>query len=133
LILNILLTNKCNKKCSYCGFSYQKVINVLDEKFIFENVEGNTIEDVIHSIIAKVSGCDKVINSCKTIIEDAVIKREHEIPTAIGKGIAIPHARVDEYNDVSVIIAKLKNPNPAAMPIPAETHIPVAVVNPINF
>ena len=86
-----------------------KLSSYLNEKFIFENVEGNTIEEVIHSVVAKVSNCDKVINSCKNIVEDAVIKREHEIPTAIGKGIAIPHARIDEYNDVSVIIAKLKN------------------------
>ncbi len=87
-----------------------KLSSYLNEKFIFENVEGNTIEEVIHSVVAKVSNCDKVINSCKNIVEDAVIKREHEIPTAIGKGIAIPHARIDQYNDVSVIIAKLKNP-----------------------
>lgn len=87
-----------------------KLSSYLDEKFIFDNVEGNDIDEIIHSVVAKVSNCDKTVNSCKAIIEEAVIKREHEIPTAIGKGIAIPHARINEYNDVSVIIAKLSKP-----------------------
>lgn len=87
-----------------------KLSSFLDEKFILQEVEGDNIDEIIHSIVMEVSGCDKTVNSCKVVVENALIKREHEIPTAIGNGIAIPHARIDEYNDVSVIIAKLKNP-----------------------
>ena len=44
------------------------------------------------------------------MVEEALLKREHEISTAIGNGIAIPHARICEYDDVSVVIAKLAKP-----------------------
>lgn len=87
-----------------------KLSSYLDEKLIFENLDGNSIEEVINVLVNKVAKVNKTVESYKNLIEDAILKREHEISTAIGKGIAIPHARVDEYNDVLVVIGKLKNP-----------------------
>ena len=40
----------------YRGGFIMKVSSYVDKKFILENVEGNTIADVIHSVIAIVSG-----------------------------------------------------------------------------
>lgn len=87
-----------------------KLSSYLDEKFIFEDVEGENLDQVIKNIVKELSECDKVINRSKETIEEALLKREHEISTAIGNGIAIPHARICEYNDVSVVIAKLSKP-----------------------
>lgn len=87
-----------------------KLSSYLDEKFIFEDVEGENLDQVIKNIVKELSECDKVINRSRDIIEEALLKREHEISTAIGNGIAIPHARICEYNDVSVVIAKLSKP-----------------------
>ena len=87
-----------------------KLSSYLDEKLIFENLDGNSIEEVINVLVNKVAKVNKTVESYKNLIEDAILKREHKISTAIGKGIAIPHARVDEYNDVLVVIGKLKNP-----------------------
>ena len=87
-----------------------KLSSYLNEKFILDNVEGKNIEEAIHNIVYEVGRLDKNINSRVSCIEKGLIKREKEISTAIGMGIAIPHARVEDYDDVTVIIAKLANP-----------------------
>ena len=87
-----------------------KLSSYLDEKFIFENVDGENLDQVIKNVVKELSKCDKVINRNKEMVEEALLKREHEISTAIGNGIAIPHARICEYDDVSVVIAKLAKP-----------------------
>ncbi|MBN1467894.1 MAG: PTS sugar transporter subunit IIA [Fusobacteriaceae bacterium] len=87
-----------------------KLSSYLNEKFILENVEGKNMEETIHNIVYEIGGLDKNINSRVSCIEKGLIKRENEISTAIGKGIAIPHARVEDYDDVTVVIAKLANP-----------------------
>ena len=84
-----------------------KLSSYLDEKFIFEDVDGENLDQVIKNVVKELSKCDKVINRNKEMVEEALLKREHEISTAIGNGIAIPHARICEYDDVSVVIAKL--------------------------
>lgn len=87
-----------------------KLSSYLDEKFIFEDVDGENLDQVIKNVVKELSKCDKVINRNKEMVEEALLKREHEISTAIGNGIAIPHARICEYDDVSVVIAKLSKP-----------------------
>ena len=87
-----------------------KLSSYLDEKFIFEDVDGENLDQVIKNVVKELSKCDKVINRNKEMVEEALLKREHEISTAIGNGIAIPHARICEYDDVSVVIAKLAKP-----------------------
>ena len=87
-----------------------KLSSYLDEKFIFEDVDGENLDQVIKNVVKELSKCDKLINRNKEMVEEALLKREHEISTAIGNGIAIPHARICEYDDVSVVIAKLAKP-----------------------
>ncbi len=87
-----------------------KLSSYLNEKFILDNVEGKNIEETIHNIVYEIGGLDKNINSRVSCIEKGLIKREKEISTAIGMGIAIPHTRVEDYDDVTVVIAKLANP-----------------------
>ena len=87
-----------------------KLSSYLDEKFIFEDVDGENLDQVIKNVVKELSKCDKLINRNKEMVEEALLKSEHEISTAIGNGIAIPHARICEYDDVSVVIAKLAKP-----------------------
>jgi PTS system nitrogen regulatory IIA component len=84
-----------------------KLSTYLDEKFVFTNLEGDTKDEIIKNLVEKVSMIDKNINLCSNKMKEAILKREHEISTCIGNGIIIPHARVEDYDDIAVIIAKL--------------------------
>ena len=86
-----------------------KLSAYLDEKFILQDVSENNVDKVICNVIEEISDCDEKVKHCKTRVLDALIKREHEFSTAIGNGVGVPHARIEGYNDVSVVIVKLKS------------------------
>ncbi len=87
-----------------------KLSSYLDTKFLFTDIAASTKEEVIKEMIDRISDNDKKFAMSRNSIEKAVMIREEEIPTAIGMGIAIPHARVDSYDDVLVAMAVLKKP-----------------------
>ena len=75
------------------------------------NFQGNTIEDVISKMIDKISYETCEINSDnRELIKQTVLKRETELSTAIGNGIAIPHGRLKDFKDFIIAIAVMETP-----------------------
>lgn len=87
-----------------------KFSSYLDEKLIFCGVKGETQEEIIENMINAVSKRDKKVGEKCEEIKKEVLKREREISTAIGNGIAIPHARIPKFNDFIVSIGILEKP-----------------------
>lgn len=87
-----------------------KFSSYLDPSLIFTDLKGRTPEEVIIEMIGRIAERDKKVKDSQSIIEEAVIKREKEISTGIGSGIAIPHARIENFNDFIVAIGLLDNP-----------------------
>jgi PTS system nitrogen regulatory IIA component len=87
-----------------------KLSTYLLEKLMYTDIEANSIDEAIEIIIDKVANADKLINSIKEEAKKSVLKREHEIPTAIGNGFVVPHARLQGYDDVLVAFVKLTKP-----------------------
>jgi PTS system nitrogen regulatory IIA component len=86
------------------------LVQLLERGGIIQNVEGVTVKDVLKNAI------DKIITPSslsKEEILSALLNREELMPTAIGKGIAIPHPRnpiVTDTNNASVSICYLQDP-----------------------
>lgn len=87
-----------------------KLSSYLDPKLIFTDLEVETKEEAIKLLIEKSAQEDKKIASMKKDITKSVLERENEISTAMGQGIAIPHARIEGLDDFIIIIGLLKNP-----------------------
>lgn len=87
-----------------------KFSNYLDEKLIFMNVEGSSMNEIIRNIIEKLAKSEKIVNERKCEILKSILKREEEISTAIGKNVAVPHARIENFNDLIVVLATVKEP-----------------------
>ncbi|ADO82009.1 PTS sugar transporter subunit IIA [Ilyobacter polytropus] len=87
-----------------------KLSSYLDPKLIFTDLEVETKEEAIKLLIEKSAQEDKKIASMKKDIIKSVLERENEISTAMGQGIAIPHARIEGLDDFIIIIGLLKNP-----------------------
>mgnify|MGYP000432068375 CR=1 FL=1 len=106
IIINQLELEKIKYQVTEKIMSDIKAINYyIDDIFIGSKLnENNIIEFNLYvSSVSEFENWDEMV-------EEALLKREHEISTAIGNGIAIPHARICEYDDVSVVIAKLAKP-----------------------
>jgi len=79
---------------------YMKLSSYLNPKCIYLNLEGNTKEDIIGQIIDNTAKHDKTFSESVDLIRKSVFAREAEVSTAMGNGIAIPHARIDGYDDI---------------------------------
>lgn len=86
-----------------------KFSSYLDPQFIFTDLKGDNIEEIIVEMVRRVSEKDKKVKEKEDIITDAILKREQEISTGIGNGIAIPHARIENLNDFIVAVGLLDN------------------------
>lgn len=87
-----------------------KLANYFDKELIFINVKGNTQEEVIKNMVEHIASKEDIVLNSKEEIKKAIIKRENEISTAIGMGVAVPHARIQNFNDFIVAVGLLETP-----------------------
>ncbi|UUV19602.1 PTS sugar transporter subunit IIA [Fusobacteria bacterium ZRK30] len=87
-----------------------KLSSYLNPRCIYLNLEGDTKEDIIGQMIDNTAKNDKIFNESVDLIRKSVFAREAEVSTVMGSGIAIPHARVDGYDDILISIGVMKEP-----------------------
>ncbi|MGL6023193.1 MAG: PTS sugar transporter subunit IIA, partial [Cetobacterium sp.] len=94
-----------------------KLSSYLSEKVIIPNLKGNDINELVDNLLTKLVENNKVLKQEKEIMKRAVLKREEEASTYLGHGIALPHGRLEHYDDILVAIGfpekqiKVKNLN----------------------
>lgn len=67
-----------------------KFASYLHPQFIFPDIRKETKEEVIQEMIRRIAAKDSNIKEKEALIQKMVLKREHEISTGIGEGVAIP-------------------------------------------
>jgi len=85
-----------------------KVLDLLNEKCIVADLEGQTKEDVINELINLFKDDSRVIDLEK--VRDAVLEREKIMSTGVGKGFAIPHGKTNAVNDILAAFGKTTKP-----------------------
>lgn len=81
-----------------------KLSSYLSEKVIIPNIKGNNINELIENLLDQLVENNKSLKNEKAIMKKAVLKREEEASTYLGHGVAIPHARLEHYDDILVAI-----------------------------
>jgi len=89
-----------------------KLSSYLDPAFIYTGLEAETKDELVKNILDRISVKDKSVASMKDTIFKSIMAREEEISTCLGMGIAIPHARIDGFDDFLISIATVKKPIP---------------------
>ena len=77
---------------------------------VFFDIEGNTPQDIYKSISEKIEKPEGVTSD---LIYNALCAREQVLSTAVGNGIALPHARasiIKKEDDQKICVVYLKNP-----------------------
>ncbi|MGL5760753.1 MAG: CBS domain-containing protein, partial [Cetobacterium sp.] len=80
------------------------------EKVIIPNIKGNNINELIENLLDQLVENNKSLKNEKAIMKKAVLKREEEASTYLGHGVAIPHARLEHYDDILVAIGFPEKP-----------------------
>jgi len=69
--------------------------------------DANARDDVLHEMVQKADQEGKLKD--KEEFYKAIIEREKIVSTSIGMGVAIPHAKLPNYDDFFIVIGILKN------------------------
>lgn len=87
-----------------------KLSSYLSEKVIIPNVKGDNINELVENLLDQLVENNKSLKNEKEIMKKAVLKREEEASTYLGHGVAIPHARLEHYDDILVAIGFPEKP-----------------------
>jgi fructose-specific phosphotransferase system IIA component len=75
-----------------------KIMDFLSKKAILTDIKSTKKEDVIKELVDYLIASDDIEKRCRNKLIDALMTRESLGSTAIGQGIAIPHAKSDCVN-----------------------------------
>ena len=72
-----------------------KIMDFLSKKAILTDIKSGKKEEVIKELVEALVNADEIEKRCRNKLIDALMARESLGSTAIGQGIAIPHAKSD--------------------------------------
>ncbi|WP_297405788.1 CBS domain-containing protein [uncultured Cetobacterium sp.] len=81
-----------------------KLSSYLSENLIVPNLKGDTFEELVSNLIDEIGKTNKQVKLESAHMKKAVFKREAEASTYLGSGVAIPHARLEYFDDIVVAI-----------------------------
>ena len=87
-----------------------KLSSYLSEKVIIPNIKGNNINELVENLLDQLIENNKTLKNEKMVMKKAVLKREEEASTYLGYGVAVPHARLEHYDDILVAIGFPEKP-----------------------
>ncbi|MBC8378663.1 MAG: PTS sugar transporter subunit IIA [Planctomycetes bacterium] len=81
-----------------------KLVDIICTEAIVPRLESTERDDVIHELIRSLHENKKIGKIPPKKLAVAVIKRENEASTGIGKGVAVPHVKHDEISEPIAVI-----------------------------
>lgn len=75
-----------------------KISDILEERLVMTNLQGNSKEDIINTMVNLVAQSPKVIDKEK--VRSAIFEREKIMSTGVGNGFAIPHGKTDAVSEI---------------------------------
>lgn len=70
-----------------------KIMDFLASKAILTDIQANKKEDVLHELVDALIAAGEVEKACRSKLIESLLARENLGSTAIGQGVAIPHAK----------------------------------------
>ncbi len=81
----------------------------LDTKLIYHEASPRTREEIYHEMVARICHLYTMpVSAAK--LEELVLERDSESSTAYSTGLAIPHVRLDGFNDTLIAMCFLEHP-----------------------
>ncbi len=81
--------------------------DTIDPDCVFFKIEAEEKEDVLRVMTEKL--CESKDLSPLSEILDAILEREHERSTGIGRGLAVPHCRTSAVDEIHVSLAIIRD------------------------
>jgi nitrogen PTS system EIIA component len=81
-----------------------KIFRYFDPQLVLF-LDSSSRDEALHAIVDHLNAIGKLKD--KSVFSDAIMDRERVVSTGIGMGVAIPHAKLPEYEDFFIAVAVL--------------------------
>lgn len=81
-----------------------KLADIICFDAVVAQLKSTDRDKVIEELIQSLAGCNKTQGADAKTLTKAVIKRENEASTGIGKGVAVPHVKHESITDPVAVI-----------------------------
>ena len=88
----------------------QSLRTALTEDGVLADLRAHDLRAVLRAAVEAAVAAGKVRPGDAPAVEAALWDREQQVSTAIGHGVAVPHAYLDELNEPFVVLARLRHP-----------------------
>lgn len=82
------------------------LLNALNSDWIIA-LETNKVQDIYKALARQLASADPALGG--NVILDKILERELSVPTTLGHGVALPHAKIDGLDSPCCAIALLRN------------------------
>ena len=79
-----------------------KLSEIINENLIFPDLKSATVSGILHEFAEGICAAGKF--SDIEVLQDRLLQRESQESTGIGNGIAIPHCKVDNLNELILAV-----------------------------
>ena len=87
-----------------------RISNIVHKKLVFLDLEANSKSLVFEELVRRLVKSGFLRKKDQPDLYGKLNQRETIASTAVGQGIAIPHAYIDQVNDPLLMFARLPNP-----------------------
>jgi len=87
----------------------ERLVEFLAEEFIMVDLKALDKWDAIRQLVAFLMRTHRVEHISQEELYQSVVKRENEVSTAMGKGIALPHGRIEKGPEIQGVMGILRD------------------------
>lgn len=88
----------------------QKLSELLDAGHVVLNLEATEVTTLLEQMATQLVQAGRLPDSCGSRLSEALLQREDIGSTAVGMGVALPHAYVVDVPEAILMIARLAHP-----------------------
>ncbi len=79
-----------------------KIYEYLTTDFIYDDLQGRNKREILEEIVKRMAKPLKLDEQKVKVIVEALLTRESYGSTGVGRGVAIPHAKIEDFNGIAV-------------------------------
>ena len=108
----------------------QRLQNALDSGLFLLDVPAHDLIDALRATVDHAASQGALDAAVRDKVVEELLKREQQVSTAIGHGVAVPHAYIEGLEDQTIVFARLKHPLNLGAPDGVPTRFLFVLVGP---
>jgi len=109
-IIGPFMTRYALRRSKEAGLDRPRLVEFVQEEYIVTPLKAKDKWEAIDKLVQFCGSVHHLRAPDRSSLRESVIERERDTPTGIGKGVAIPHGRIERGDDIKGVLGILEDP-----------------------